>query len=51
MDNEKIVEFDKWCSTCKHKDKKEHESPCDECLSVPARMNSHKPERYVEKQH
>ena len=45
----KIVEFDKYCKTCKHKKLSEAESPCDECLEEPARQYSHKPAKYEEK--
>lgn len=43
---DKIVEFDKYCSTCKYKDLKENESPCSECLEEPTREHSHKPCKY-----
>lgn len=54
MDNEnyKFVEYDKWCDTCKHKDEIDDptkETKCDECLSEPARLYSHKPINYEEK--
>lgn len=48
-DNMKIVDFGKYCITCKYEKLKESESPCDECLSITARMNSHKPEKWEEK--
>ena len=48
MDNDgiKIVEFDKYCKTCLHKDVKEKDEPCNECLGEPANFNSHKPVKY-----
>lgn len=46
--NTKLVEFDKWCSSCKFKDKSSTAEPCDSCLSVPARESSHKPEYWQE---
>lgn len=42
-----IVDFARYCRTCAHENKKENESPCDECLEVSARENSRKPERWV----
>lgn len=45
----KEVDFEKYCKTCKNNKLKEEETPCYECLSIPARPYSHKPERYEEK--
>lgn len=45
----KIVDFATYCKKCKHLDKKEDETPCDECLKISARIGSKKPERWVEK--
>ncbi len=42
----KIVEFEKWCETCKYKDIPENEEPCEECISMGVREYSHKPEKY-----
>lgn len=41
-----IVEFDKYCDTCEHRDLKEHEDPCDQCLSEPVNEYSRKPVCY-----
>lgn len=49
MENTKLVEFYKYCSTCKHADLPEEDDPCNECLTIPARESSHKPEKYEEK--
>ena len=46
----KEVDFKTYCATCKHKDKKEDETPCDECLAEPANVYSRKPIKYVEKE-
>jgi hypothetical protein len=49
MENKKFVEFEKWCPKCKWKDASDAPDPkvpCDECLEVPARPNSHIPDRY-----
>ena len=42
-DNMKEVYFDQYCKTCLHKDVKETEDPCCECLGEGARQDSHKP--------
>lgn len=42
----KIVEFDRYCNSCKFKDLSEIQEPCSECLSVTVRSDSHKPEKY-----
>ena len=39
----KEVNFNKYCKLCKHKNIKESESPCDDCLSEPVNTNSEKP--------
>ena len=41
-----IIEFDKYCDTCEHKDLDEIFDPCHECLSNPTCVNSHKPLKY-----
>ena len=47
MDNNmKEVDFKKYCKSCKHEKVKESEDPCWDCLEVPARPDSHKPERW-----
>lgn len=38
-----LVDFEKWCKTCKHHDKPENESPCWECLDEPTNIDSRKP--------
>ena len=43
----KIVNFSLYCETCKDKDTPESESPCRECLRVPAREDSRRPEKYI----
>lgn len=43
-----IVEFDKFCKTCKHKELDEKFDPCHECLSNPVVVGSIKPIRYEE---
>lgn len=46
----KEVYFDKYCGTCKNKDVKEIDDPCNDCLSEPTNLNSHKPVRWEEKE-
>lgn len=38
-----IVEFGVWCPKCEHYEKKENESPCDDCLTEPVNAYSRKP--------
>lgn len=42
-ENYKEVYFHEYCKTCKNKNSKDTNHPCDECLNEGARMNSHKP--------
>ena len=46
--NEKEARFDIYCKYCKHFEKEETESPCNECLESPANDNSHNPVKYEE---
>ena len=46
----KEVYFDMYCHNCIHFDKVSDEEPCDECLSEPMNIYSHKPTKYVEKE-
>ena len=43
---EKIVQFHKYCDSCKHKDVKETDDLCHECLSEPINYASVKPIKY-----
>lgn len=45
---ERFVDFEKYCKTCKHKNKGEDEDPCWDCLEIPVREDSRKPEHYEE---
>lgn len=45
----KEVHFDQYCKKCKHEKNKEKEDPCDECLSEPVNLYSHKPVKFEEK--
>lgn len=39
----RIVLFNIYCPTCKHKELDEHKEPCDSCVSRPVNLYSHKP--------
>lgn len=41
--NQKEVYFAEYCSKCKYKDLDEKFDPCNECLDVGAREDTHKP--------
>lgn len=45
---DKIINFDKYCKTCKYSDLEEVEDPCNDCLDNPTNMNSKKPIHYEE---
>lgn len=51
MDDNRVykeVYFNQYCKTCKHKDVKEADDPCDECLNNPLNVESHKPTKWEE---
>lgn len=39
----KFVQFDQYCTTCKYCELPESEDPCNECLTEPVNLYSHKP--------
>ena len=41
-----IVDFKTYCESCKYKDKKDYEDPCNECLDYGTNENSRKPVKY-----
>lgn len=49
MKNEHIVDFNKYCKTCKHNKKMEYEDPCDECLDCPTNEDSTRPVKWEAK--
>ena len=49
--HEKIVDFQKWCPTCKYRDMKDIEEPCTNCLEHAVNANSTKPIMWKEKDH
>jgi predicted DCC family thiol-disulfide oxidoreductase YuxK len=44
----KIVYFDQYCPLCKHTSVSETEDPCNECLTYPVNIESHKPVNFEE---
>ena len=40
---EKIVDFEKYCKYCKHKDDLDYTDPCNFCLDTPVNDNSERP--------
>lgn len=44
----KEVDFHKYCNKCKHKDKKEYEDPCYDCLCETVNTYSKKPVYFKE---
>lgn len=49
-DDQKIVDFEKYCPKCEHYPKSESEDPCWECLDTPTNTWSHKPVNFKEKE-
>lgn len=47
--DEKHVDFEKWCNTCKYKDLDSYEEPCIDCLDYPSNVDSTKPVMWKEK--
>lgn len=45
----KEVYFHEYCKKCKHEKIKNHEEPCNECLSEPTNLYTHKPVKFEEK--
>lgn len=46
----KEVYFHEYCVNCKHREVKNHEDPCNECLDKPLNLYSHKPVNWEEKE-
>lgn len=46
--NLKEVYYHDYCYSCKYRATDENDDPCDECLSNPVNLASHKPVNYVE---
>ena len=45
----KLVDFDKYCPKCKNWIVAFTEDPCNECLTTPVNIDSHKPINFKEK--
>jgi hypothetical protein len=45
----KEVYFDKYCKTCKNRNIKDYEEPCNTCLDNPSNTDSHRPLNYERK--
>ena len=46
----KEVHYHEYCKSCRHKNVKDTETPCNECLGEPINLNSHKPVKYEKKE-
>ena len=46
---DKEVDFHRYWASCKHRDKKEKEEPCSECLEEPFNANTSKPVKWEDK--
>lgn len=47
----KEVYFDQYCKNCVNVKLKDIEDPCNECLTEPVNLNSHKPLNYIKNEH
>lgn len=45
----KFVDFDEYCKHCKNKKMSENDDICNECLTISARENTHKPVNFEDK--
>lgn len=45
----KEVYFHEYCKTCKNRQVKNNDEPCDECLSESLNLNTHRPVKYEKK--
>lgn len=45
---DKIVYYNEYCKSCKHKNLPEWEDPCDACLTQPVNEDSHRPVMWKE---
>lgn len=46
----KEVYYHKYCVDCKHRKVANTEEPCNECLSEPTNLNTHRPVKYEKKE-
>lgn len=47
-EGQKIVNYAEYCTKCKHFDLEVSQEPCNECLSRPVNLYSHKPINWEE---
>lgn len=45
----KEVYYYEYCKVCKHRQVKNTDEPCDECLSEPLNLNTHRPVKFEKK--
>ena len=50
INEEKEVYFSLYCHQCKHKDTKDTDEPCNDCLAHPSNAWSHKPVHFEEEE-
>lgn len=48
-DGYKEVYFHQYCAKCKHEKCSNNDEPCEECLSNPINLYTHKPVKFEEK--
>ena len=48
-EQERIVDYSKWCEKCVHEKKAEVDIPCFDCLDTPINLNTDKPIHFEEK--
>jgi hypothetical protein len=46
----KEVYFHRYCKTCQHEKVEDTDEPCDECMSEPINLNTHRPVKYEAKE-
>ena len=49
INQEKIVDFDRYCDHCKYRDLPETEDPCFDCLREPVNTFTHRPTEFKER--
>lgn len=49
-ENQKEVNFEKYCKECKYEKTDEVKDPCNECLGVPMNLYSEKPINFKKKE-
>lgn len=44
--NTKFIKFDEYCPKCRYEKEPETSDPCNQCLMIPAKEGTRKPDRY-----